>query len=127
MAFVELTAMTCILFVSSYYQLLFIITIINYQSFRHSITKRHKTEQSKHETSNYISISLVPFIITINIVFNANYLSSLINKTKQREITTGVIQQLIMCLVIDLLTYTSKCFIANMCNCTNYYSLLLFS
>ena len=53
--------------IDAYYQLLFIITITNYQYFRHNVTKRRKTEQSRHETSNYTLISLVPFIIiTIN-------------------------------------------------------------
>ena len=120
-------AMTCRLSVSSYYQLLFIITITNYQYFRHNVTKRHKTEQSRHETSNYTLISLVPFIIiTINIVFSLLVIYSYqIKKKTQRGSLQPKQTKVIVCLVIDLLTCTSKCFIANMCNCTNYCLLLL--
>ena len=119
--------MTCRLSVSSYYQLLFIITITNYQYFRHNVTKRHKTEQSRHETSNYTLISLVPFIIiTINIVFSLLVIYSYqIKKKTQRGSLQPKQTKVILCLVIDLLTCTSKCFIANMCNCTNYCLLLL--
>ena len=107
---------------------LFNVLLIYINSYyRHNITKRHKTEQSRHETSNCTSISLVPFIIiTINIVFSLLVIYSYqIKKKTQRGSLQPKQTKVIVCLVIDLLTCTSKCFIANMCNCTNYCLLLL--